>query len=114
MLADGDIHVYGALNGRALAGLGVTLSHSKVNSQSVENSPRIFTSSFGASLVGIGDEFVVPDDFPQLLKILGKQVSIHVSVAGTAVNTIANNSGSLPHVIVDCASGNKMVFTMLS
>lgn len=48
VLADGDIHIHGALNGRALAGL---------HGEGRTSSAKIFASKFNAELVGIGDSF---------------------------------------------------------
>ena len=98
VLSDGDIHVYGALHGRALAGLGSEGLGS--------SSARIFTSSFKASLVGIHECFIVPDDFPQLAsKVVGKAVSVHL-----------DEEGADGTVCVPCDSAGKkkyMVFTVL-
>jgi Septum formation inhibitor MinC, C-terminal domain len=60
VLADGDIHVYGQLNGRALAGLGGM------------KSAKIFASQFNASLVAIADVFVVPDEESSIDGFIGK------------------------------------------
>lgn len=47
VLADGDVHVYGPLRGRAVAGLGGAAS------------ARVFATSFSASLVGVADCFIM-------------------------------------------------------
>ena len=127
VLADGDIHVYGALNGRALAGLGGSSSSSTSESASNNNmnsststdfgsTPKIFTSSFGASLVGIGDEFVIPDDFPQLSAVIGKHVCIYMSkgVGKDKGSHFSNSNNVEKEIEIECASGNKMIFAVLS
>ena len=50
IVADGDIHVYGALKGRALAGL------------SGNRQARVFVRDFDAELVSIADIFMTCDD----------------------------------------------------
>ena len=50
VVADGDIHVYGALKGRALAGL------------SGNRQARVFVRDFDAELVSIADIFMTCDD----------------------------------------------------
>ncbi|CAM9339577.1 unnamed protein product, partial [Ectocarpus sp. 12 AP-2014] len=49
VMADGDIHVYGTLRGRALAGL------------SGNKSAKIFATRFDAELVGVGESFTTLD-----------------------------------------------------
>ena len=55
VMSDGDLYVYGALRGRALAGL------SKNN-----NDSKIFASRFDAELVCIGDHFTTIDSITEL------------------------------------------------
>lgn len=50
LLADGNIHVYGALRGRALAGI------------KGDTSARIFCSSLNAELVSIAGQYLMPED----------------------------------------------------
>jgi septum formation inhibitor MinC len=50
LLADGDIHVYGRLAGRAMAGLAGG------------RGARIFAQDFNPSLFGVADAFVMTDD----------------------------------------------------
>jgi septum site-determining protein MinC len=50
VFADGDVHVYGALRGRALAGVSGAAC------------ARVYTTCFHAALVGIGAALVVPDE----------------------------------------------------
>jgi septum site-determining protein MinC len=52
LLADGSIHVYGALRGRALAGVGG------------DELARIFASGFSAELVSIAGRYLSADDVP--------------------------------------------------
>ena len=62
VLADGNIHIYGALRGRALAG-----------AQGNEEA-RIFCREFHAELVAVAGRYKVLDDIPQAL--LGKPVQV--------------------------------------
>lgn len=62
VLADGNIHIYGALRGRALAG-----------AQGNEEA-RIFCREFHAELVAVAGRYKVLDDIPQSL--LGKPVQV--------------------------------------
>jgi len=52
VIADGSIHVYGALRGRALAGAAG------------DESARIFCREFHAELVAIAGQYKVLDDWP--------------------------------------------------
>ena len=58
VLADGDIHVYGALRGRALAGLSPDKSKG--------SDAKIFASIFDAELVCIGQAFTTVDSLEDL------------------------------------------------
>ncbi|HRF83083.1 MAG TPA: septum site-determining protein MinC, partial [Pseudoxanthomonas sp.] len=62
VIADGSIHVYGALRGRALAG--------------AQGNPdaRIFCREFHAELVAIAGHYKVLDDIPENLR--GKAVQV--------------------------------------
>ncbi len=62
VLADGNIHIYGALRGRALAG-----------AQGNEDA-RIFCREFHAELVAVAGRYKVLDDIPQALH--GKPVQV--------------------------------------
>lgn len=62
VIADGSIHIYGALRGRALAG-----------AQGFEQA-RIFCREFHAELVAIAGHYKVSDDIPAAL--LGKPVQV--------------------------------------
>ena len=64
VIADGSIHIYGALRGRALAG-----------AQGME-AARIFCREFHAELVAIAGTYMVADDFPRELK--GRAVQIRL------------------------------------
>jgi len=61
-IADGSIHVYGALRGRALAGAGGW------------NQARIFCREFHAELVAVAGTYKVLDEIPK--NLLGKAVQI--------------------------------------
>jgi septum site-determining protein MinC len=64
VLADGNIHIYGALRGRAFAGaLGDTAT-------------RIFCSEFRAEIVSIAGHYRVFEDLPQ--EFAGRAVQIHL------------------------------------
>ena len=62
VIADGSIHIYGPLRGRALAG-------AKGNT-----SARIFCRSFQAELVAVAGQYKVLDDIPRELH--GKAVQV--------------------------------------
>ncbi len=62
VIADGSIHIYGALRGRALAG-----------AQGME-AARIFCRDFHAELVAIAGTYMVADDFPR--ELIGRAVQI--------------------------------------
>jgi septum site-determining protein MinC len=62
VLADGSIHIYGALRGRALAG-----------AQGFEQA-RIFCHEFHAELVAIAGNYMVLDEVPRELH--GKPVQV--------------------------------------
>lgn len=64
LLADGHIHIYGALRGRALAGLNG------------DTSARIFCQSLQAELVSIAGLYKVMDDIDRTL--MKKSVHIHL------------------------------------
>ena len=97
VLADGDIHVYGSLKGRAVAGL------------SGEGDARLFVMQFDPVLVGIGDAFVAPDDCPALQPLMGR--SVCVSRLKESENKSAVNE--LNRVVVDCGDGKYLVVTPL-
>lgn len=62
LLADGHIHIYGALRGRAIAGVSGDLS------------ARIFCRSLEAELVSVSGYWLVREDFPEAL--IGKPAQI--------------------------------------
>lgn len=64
LVADGNIHVYGPLRGRALAGAG-----GDVNAQ-------IFCSRFEAELVSIAGRYLVSEQMPQEFRGLQVQVAL--------------------------------------
>ena len=65
VIADGSIHIYGALRGRALAG-----------AQGFEQA-RIFCREFRAELVAIAGHYKVLDDIPRELHGKPVQISLH-------------------------------------
>jgi septum site-determining protein MinC len=65
LIADGHIHVYGALRGRALAGV-----HG-------DESARIFCQSLEAELVSIAGAYRVRDDIDE--QLIGQGVQIYIS-----------------------------------
>lgn len=64
LLVDGNIHIYGALRGRALAGI-----HGN-------RSARIFCQSLEAELVSIAGFYKMEEDIPE--RLLGKMVQIYL------------------------------------
>jgi septum site-determining protein MinC len=64
LLADGHIHVYGALRGRALAGVGGNAG------------ARIFCHSLEAELISIAGFWRVREDIPE--RLIGKPVQIYL------------------------------------
>jgi septum site-determining protein MinC len=95
VLSDGDIHVYGSLLGRAVAGLGGS------------SEAHIFARSFGASLVGISDAFIAPDDCTNLQGIEGKEAFVRMLKNGESTADLRGTGA----VVVDCGSGNSLVLT---
>ena len=99
VLADGDIHVYGALKGRAVAGLGGSTD------------ARVFAHYFSPSLVGVSDSFAMPDDCPALRSVSGKAVSVRL--AKNSGDSPSSSSDSNNAIEVDCGNGNKLVVSVL-
>jgi septum site-determining protein MinC len=64
VIADGHVHIYGPLRGRALAG-----AHGQTDA-------RVFCLSLEAELVSIAGEFLSADDIPP--KLRGKPAQIFV------------------------------------
>lgn len=64
IMADGNIHIYGTLRGRALAGVKGDMD------------ARIFCSDLQAELIGIGGHYKVSEDLDQAAR--GKPVHIHL------------------------------------
>lgn len=75
LLADGHIHVYGALRGRALAGV------------SGDREARIFCRSLEAELVSIAGYWRVRDDIPEAL--IGKPAQIFLDSDRIAIEPLA-------------------------
>jgi septum site-determining protein MinC len=63
-MADGNIHVYGALRGRALAGAGGDVE------------ARIFCSRFEAELVSIAGHYLVSEQMPPSERGLPVQIAL--------------------------------------
>jgi septum site-determining protein MinC len=64
LVADGNIHVYGALRGRALAGAAG------------DANARIFCARFEAELVSIAGHYLVSDQFPSELRGAAVQIAL--------------------------------------
>ena len=75
LLADGHIHVYGALRGRAVAGV------------SGDREARIFCRSLEAELVSIAGYWRVRDDIPDAL--IGKPVQVFLDGERIAIEPLA-------------------------
>ena len=107
LMADGDIHVYGKLQGRAICGLNGCQSAS------------IFTQHFAGSLVGVGSTFIMCDDHTKELEntFTGKAVYIQLVAdnskqAGDKSNTKSTNettASTKPRVIIDVDDKKLMV-----
>ncbi len=77
VLADGHIHIYGTLRGRALAGV------------KGDESARIFCQQLEAELVSIAGNFVLQDALPQ--QLLKKPAQVSLSGTKVAVEALASN-----------------------
>lgn len=77
ILADGHIHVYGPLRGRALAGI------------SGDRNAHIFCASLEAELISVAGQYRVSEDFKT--SMWKKQVKIHLSGDHLIVNDLNNN-----------------------
>lgn len=75
LIADGHIHVYGTLRGRALAGIAGNTD------------ARIFCRSLEAELVSIGGYWRVRDDIPE--ELIGKPVQIHLDGEHVVIESLA-------------------------
>lgn len=75
LIADGHIHVYGTLRGRALAGIAGN------------SDARIFCRSLEAELVSIGGYWRVRDDIPE--ELIGKPVQIHLDGEHVVIEPLA-------------------------
>jgi septum site-determining protein MinC len=76
VLADGHIHVYGALRGRALAGVRG------------DETARIFCQSLEAELVSIAGNFLLQDGFPP--ELLKKPVQIYLDGESLRIELLNN------------------------
>ncbi|MDH3473091.1 MAG: septum site-determining protein MinC [Rhodospirillales bacterium] len=74
LLADGNLHVYGALRGRALAGV------------SGDTSARIFCRSLNAELVSIAGHWIVRDDIDE--DLIGREVQIYLKDGDLAIEPL--------------------------
>ena len=75
VIADGSIHIYGALRGRALAGAGG------------QSSARIFCREFHAELVAIAGVYKVLEEIPK--KLHGKAVQIRLENDQLSIEELA-------------------------
>ncbi|CAM9445997.1 unnamed protein product [Chrysoparadoxa australica] len=85
VLSDGDIHIYGALKGKALAGL------------SGNPQARIFATSFDAELVGIGDVVNTCED------VDGGDERKGLVIGGATCVSVAAKGGGLEFKAIDLA-----------
>ena len=104
VMADGDIHVYGRLQGRAMAGMSGC------------ESATVFARSFEASLVGIAGTFILPDEvittgFPALSDVQGRAVAIHLNKKD-ACGTVSLQGSK--HIVIPCEDERELVFTTLA
>ena len=74
LLADGHVHVYGALRGRALAGV------------SGDTEARIFCQSLNAELISIAGHWLVSDDIDE--RMLGRAVQIYLKGGGLVIEPL--------------------------
>jgi septum site-determining protein MinC len=102
VLADGDIHVYGPLSGRVIAGLSEDAKEAK-----------IFIRQFRPSLIGIGDAFIIPDDHPELKRFKDKSVVVSLLAEGgreSANGPIFDSTC----VKIACEEGKFLIFTPIA
>lgn len=95
VLADGDIHIYGQLFGRVVAGLDG------------KGTSGIFAKQFNPSLIGISEAFIMVDDCPDLKPFLGK--SVYVKLVKTKPVDVANSNS----VVLDCDNNNYLIVTTM-
>ncbi len=74
LLADGHVHVYGALRGRALAGV------------SGDTNARIFCQSLNAELISVAGHWLVSDDIDE--RMLGRAVQIYLKGGGLVIEPL--------------------------
>jgi len=82
VLADGDVHIYGQLLGRAVAGLDGT------------DNGALFIKQFNSSLVGINDAFVMVDDCPELNAFKNKSIHIKKTTAADTNQKVLCSDGT--------------------
>ena len=75
VIADGSIHIYGALRGRALAGAGGNTA------------ARIFCREFNAELVAVAGTYKVLEEIPK--ELLGKAVQIWLDNDSLRIEALA-------------------------
>jgi septum formation inhibitor MinC len=117
VLADGDIYIFGRLCGRCVAGLGHVTENQKTPASI---SPyHIYVTTFEASLVGIGDAYMVPDEDKGYERVRGKSVAISIMKTDEA-ESLRNNpnhpSGGKSIVsVVNCDESKQlsMVFRLI-
>ena len=76
VMADGDIYIFGKLQGRALAGLHANLALG--NDQSINNMCKIYARCFDPELVGVGSVFMTGSNISE--NILGTSKNVVVSL----------------------------------
>lgn len=120
LLADGDIHVYGRLSGRAVVGLNGNYM------------AKIFIRQFEASLIGVADCFIIPfeeeinthdqrniekDQFAQrnvLKSMFGKSVVVSVKTSTKGIEPRQSHlpaTSSLKNAVIrlnDASDGTRM------
>jgi septum site-determining protein MinC len=79
LIADGHIHVYGVLRGRALAGVGG------------DESARIFCRKLDAELVSIAGAYRVREDIDE--KLIGKAVQIYLRGEDLVIEPLSEPAG---------------------
>ena len=77
VLADGHIHIYGSLRGRALAGV------------KGDESARIFCQHFEAELVSVAGNFILQDSLPK--ELFKKPVQVSLQGEKVIVEALANS-----------------------
>ncbi len=96
VLADGDVHIYGQLYGRVVAGLDG------------KGTSGIFAKQFNPSLIGISEAFIMVDDCQELKPFLGR--SVYVKLVKTKPLDVVNSNTS---VVLDCDNNNYLIVSTM-